>query len=82
MQPFYQMAEEKVKKTFTGMTGSHSDSYGSESGPSKLRKIKQLRNLKSEKEQRQKDKETNLAVYDSVTKKLAEHILLDLNREF
>jgi len=42
--------------------------------PSKLRKIKQLRNLKSEKEQRQKDKETDLAVYDSVTKKLKDDL--------
>jgi len=39
--------------------------------PSKLRKIKHLRNLASEKEQRQKDKEADLVgahAYDSVTK--------------
>jgi hypothetical protein len=42
--------------------------------PSKLRKIKQLRNLKSEKEQRHKDKETDLAEYDSVTKKLKDDL--------
>ena len=41
---------------------------------SKLRKIKQLRNLKSEKEQRKKDKETDLAEYDSVTKKLKDEL--------
>jgi hypothetical protein len=38
--------------------------------PSKLRKIKRLRNLKGEKEQRQKDKKADLAEYDSVTQKL------------
>lgn len=42
--------------------------------PSKLRKIKQLRNLKSEKEQRKKDKETNADEYDSVTKKLKDDL--------
>jgi hypothetical protein len=38
--------------------------------PSKLRKTKQLRHLKSEKERREHDKKTDLAEYDSVTKKL------------
>jgi len=42
--------------------------------PSQLRKIMQLRNLASEKEQRQKDKEADLVVYDSVTKKLKDDL--------
>lgn len=42
--------------------------------PSKLRKTKQLRNLKGEKEQRQKDKEADLAEYDSVTQKLKDEL--------
>jgi hypothetical protein len=42
--------------------------------PSKLRKIRQLRNLKGEKEQRHKDKEADLAEYDSVTKKLKDDL--------
>jgi len=44
---------------------------------SKLRKCKHLRNLTSEKQQRQKDKEADLkalAVYDSVTKKLKDDL--------
>jgi hypothetical protein len=40
----------------------------------KKRKIKQLRNLASEKEQRQKDKEADLAKYDSATKKLKDDL--------
>ena len=43
--------------------------------PSKLRKGKHLRNLTSEKEQRQKDKEADLALYDSVTQKLKDELL-------
>lgn len=42
--------------------------------PSKLRKIKQLRNLKKEKKQREQDKQTDLAVYDSVTRKLRDEL--------
>jgi len=42
--------------------------------PSQLRKIKQLRNLASEKDQRQKDKQAALEVYDSVTKKLKDDL--------
>ena len=42
--------------------------------PSKLRKIRQLRNLKSEKERREHDKKTDLAEYDSVTKKLKDDL--------
>ena len=42
--------------------------------PSKLRKGKYLRDLNSEKEQRQKDKETDLSQYDSVTKKLKDDL--------
>ena len=38
--------------------------------PSKLRKGKHLRNLNSEKQQRQESKKGDLTVYDSVTKKL------------
>jgi uncharacterized iron-regulated membrane protein len=36
--------------------------------------MKQLRNLKSEKEQREQDKKTDLAEYDSVTKKLKDEL--------
>jgi hypothetical protein len=43
--------------------------------PSKLRKTKQLRNLKSEKEHREHDKKINLAEYDSVTRKLKDDLL-------
>jgi hypothetical protein len=42
--------------------------------PSKLRKGKHLRNLTSEKQQRQKDKKADLAVYDSLTKKLKDDL--------
>ena len=42
--------------------------------PSKLRKIKQLRNLKSEKEQRKSEKEAGVVQYDSVTKKLKDEL--------
>lgn len=42
--------------------------------PSQLRKGKHLRNLASEKEQRKKDKEADLVVYDSVTKKLKDDL--------
>jgi len=42
--------------------------------PSKLRKTKQLRNLKSEKEHREHDKKINLAEYDSVTRKLKDEL--------
>jgi hypothetical protein len=42
--------------------------------PSKLRKTKRLRSLKGEKEQRQKDKEADLAEYDSVTQKLKDEL--------
>jgi len=43
--------------------------------PSQLRKGKFLRNLDSEKQQRQKDKEADAAVYDSVTQKLRDELL-------
>jgi hypothetical protein len=43
--------------------------------PSKLRKGKHLRNLLTEKEQRKKDKQTSLALYDSVTQKLKDDLL-------
>ncbi|MHC4537459.1 MAG: transposase [Planctomycetota bacterium] len=42
---------------------------------SKLRKGKHLRNLTTEKEQRQKEKQMDLAVYDSVTQKLKDELL-------
>jgi hypothetical protein len=41
---------------------------------SKKRKIRQLRNLASEKEQRKKDKKADLEIYDSVTKKLKDDL--------
>ena len=42
--------------------------------PSKLRKSKHLRNLTSEKQHRQKDKKVDLAIYDSITKKLKDNL--------
>ncbi|MFQ6043968.1 MAG: transposase, partial [Candidatus Poribacteria bacterium] len=42
---------------------------------SKLRKGKHLRNLTTEKEQRQKDKQMDLTLYDSVTQKLKDELL-------
>ena len=42
--------------------------------PSKLKKGKHLRNITSEKERRQKQKETDIAQYDSVTKKLKDEL--------
>ena len=42
--------------------------------PSKLRKGKHLRNLASEKKQRQKDAQIDAVVYDSVTKKLKDDL--------
>ncbi len=42
--------------------------------PSQLRKKKQLRNLKGEKEQRKAQKEADLDEYDSVTKKLKDQL--------
>jgi len=43
--------------------------------PSKLRKGMHLRNLESEKEQRQKDAKADAAVYDSVTRKLKDELI-------
>ena len=42
--------------------------------PSKLRKGKHLRNLTSEKEQREKDKQADMAEYDSITQKLGDDL--------
>ena len=43
--------------------------------PSKLRKGKHLRNLASEKEQRQKDAKADAAAYDSITQKLKDDLI-------
>jgi hypothetical protein len=48
--------------------------------PSQLRKGKYLRNLSSEKEQRQKGKEADLAIYDSVTRKLKDDLKANENQ--
>jgi len=47
---------------------------------SKLRKGKHLRNLSSEKEQRHKDKEADLTIYDSVTRKLKDDLKANENQ--
>ncbi|MBC8236003.1 transposase [bacterium] len=48
--------------------------------PSKLRKGKHLRHLKSEKEQRNQDSQTDATVYDSVTEMLAAELLRDKDK--
>ena len=48
--------------------------------PRKLRKGKHLRNLTSEKQKRQKDREADLTVYDSVTKKLKDDLHKSANQ--
>jgi Transposase DDE domain len=49
--------------------------------PSKLKKGKHLRNIANEKETRQKQKETDAAQYDSITRKLKDELIDDKDKQ-